>query len=50
MPPLPLFFFVSEDAGRITALQDELKNLKEEMVQLKDTPVSRPLNVLHDST
>lgn len=38
----------SEDANLITSLQDELKNLKEEMVLLKSTPVSVPL--CHDST
>lgn len=32
----------SEDASLITSLQDELKNLKEEMVQLRSTPVSVP--------
>lgn len=47
---LRVSLFFSEDAGLITALQDELKNLKEEMVQLKSTPVSVPLTVLHDST
>lgn len=38
---------LSEDASLITSLQDELKNLKEEMVQLQDTPVSILLYVLH---
>ncbi|KAA8583967.1 hypothetical protein FQN60_015175 [Etheostoma spectabile] len=36
----------SEDISLITSLQDELKNLKEEMGQLNSTPVSVPLNVI----
>lgn len=44
----------SEDASLITSLKGELKNLKEEMVQLKNTPVSAccmiPLLELHSRT
>lgn len=41
--------FFSEEASLVTSLQDELKNLKEEMVQLHNTTVSEPLDVLPDS-
>lgn len=40
----------SEDANLITSLQDELNKLKEEMVQLKNTPVSAHLGMLYNTT
>lgn len=44
---VPIHF--SEDASLIASLQDELKNVKEEMEQLKSTPVSLPSSLLHVS-